>query len=103
MAATDATFTNTGGGSSILANSGGQLNASNSTFALSNLNLNAGSNAQLAANSFANKFSINSGATINIAGNNFTNSQHSGKARRLRRFHRTINLNNNYWNPRTRR
>ena len=99
MSATNDTFTNTGGESYIEVNSGGQLNASNSTFALANLILNAGSNAQLAVNSIANEFSINSGATINITGNNFSNISNttdqnivaSGDPKA------TINLANNYW------
>ena len=99
MSATNDTFTNIGGGSNIAVNSGGQLNASNSTFALANLILNAGSNAQLAVNSIANEFSINSGATINITGNNFSNISNTANQNIVASGNpsATINLANNYW------
>ena len=99
MSATDDTFTNKGGGSNIAVYSGGQLNASNSTFALANLILNAGSTAQLAVNSIANEFSINSGATINITGNNFTNISNTTNQNIVASGdpNATIDLDNNYW------
>ena len=99
MSATDDTFTNAGGGSSIAVNSGGQLDANNSTFTLANLILNAGSNAQLAVNSIANEFSINSGATINITGNNFSNISNTTDQNIVASGdpNATINVANNYW------
>ncbi len=103
MSATDDTFTNTGGGSYITVNSEGQLNASNSTFSLSNLILSEGSSAQLAVNSIANKFSINSGATINITGNNFSNISNTTNQNIVASGDSTatINLANNYWGTTT--
>ena len=100
MTATDDYLHQRGGGTTTIAvNSGGQLNASNSTFALSNLTLNAGSNAQLAVNSIANEFSINSGATISITGNNFTNISTTANQNIVASGdpNATINLDNNYW------
>ena len=100
MAATDDSFAITyGGGNTIQVDRGGQLTASNSSFALSSLTLSNGSNAQLAANSFANEFSINSGAIINITGNDFTNISNTSGQGIVASGDSTkpINLANNYW------
>ncbi len=97
--ATNGSGTNGNNYAQIVVTSGGQLNACNSSFALSNLILNAGSNAQLAVNSIANEFSINSGATINITGNNFSNISNTSNQNIVASGDpkATINLGNNYW------
>jgi hypothetical protein len=94
---TGTTFTNGGNGTpAIVINSGGQIQASTSRFALGSLTLNSGSNATLSFDVISNQLPINSGATINIANNDLTNIAANGVIA-TGTPSATINLTNNYW------
>ena len=98
MTATDDFFTNDGFTNTIAVNSGGQLSASNSSFSLADLSLNAGSNARSQQTPLrANSLSI--AATINITGNNFTNISNTTNQNIIASGNPNdpINLINNYW------
>ena len=94
MTATGDTFaTLSGSGASIQVESGGELTATNSTFGVNEVSLNAGSTDNLQYVVIDTQLAINSGATINIASDDFTNGTvvASGNA------NATISLINNFW------
>ena len=82
-----------GTGSGITVLTGGQLTASNTTFAWDSLSLNAGSTGGLAVDVFNTQLTINSGTTAGVTLGNFTNGTvvASGDPKA------TITLVNNYW------
>jgi hypothetical protein len=98
---TGTSFVKGGGGVTgfIQVDPAGQLVASNTTFGWDNLQLNAGTNDQLAANVINTALTINSGATESITGNNFSNG--TVVAAPLGDSTATINLTNNYWGTTT--
>ena len=77
----------------IVVNSGGHLQASNSSFALNNVTLNSGSTDTIQFSSFATQLAINSGATIDITSDDFTNGTvvASGDP------NATISMTDNFW------
>ena len=95
LTANDTNFIN-GGGSNIVVNSGGELNAGNSTFDLSSLTLNSNSTDTLSSDIFFGVTTINSGATINIHGNDFSNVGSQGIVA-VGDPNATIDLTANYW------
>ena len=80
----------------ITVNSGGTLNASDSTFGVKPLTLNSGSNDTLHFTTFTGQLAINSGANINISGNDFSKVGANGIiATGVSTAH--IPLEENYW------
>src|SRR5262249_2909883 len=74
----------------------GRLAASNSSFALTNVILNSGSNETLTTDSLATVLTINSAATINISQNDFSKLTANGVVA-MGDPSATINLPLNYW------
>ena len=93
LTANGTNFLNTGGGSYMVVNSGGDLVASGSTFSLQQLNLASGSTENLQYVAFDTQLAINSGASTNITSDDFTNGTvvASGSS------NATISLINNFW------
>ena len=79
----------------IVVNSGGHLQASNSTFALATVNLNSGSTDTVQYSTFATELAVNSGASINITSNDFSSANATVVA--SGDPNATINLDYNYW------
>ena len=93
LTANGTSFVNTGDGSYMVVNSGGDLVASGSSFSLQQLTLASGSTDNLQYVGFSTQLTINSGATIDITSDDFTNGTvvASGNA------NATISLINNFW------
>ncbi len=91
--ANDTSLVNTGDGSYMVVNSGGDLVASGSSFSLQKLTLASGSTDNLQYVTLNTQLAINSGATIDITSDDFTNGTvvASGNA------NATISLINNFW------
>jgi Ca2+-binding RTX toxin-like protein len=83
------------GGGSITVNSGGHLIASGSTFALSQLSLNAGSTDIIQFTSFATQLAVNSGASVNAHSDDFSSASAAVVASGASTA--TIDLTNNFW------
>ena len=77
----------------IVVNSGGHLQASNSSFALNNVTLTSGSTDTIQFSSFATQLAINGGASINISSDDLTNATVVASGNPSA----TIDLENNYW------
>ena len=75
---------------------GGQLDVSDSSIAVTQFNLDSGSNDTLSTDLVSGPFTINSGATINIAYNDFSNIGTNGLLA-VGSPSATIHLENNYW------
>ncbi len=97
LAATGTSFTSGGGGvtASLVVNSGGQLQASNSALDLNKVTLLSGSTGTIQFSSFATQLAINSGATINIHNDDFSSSSATVVASGT--SNATIDLTNNFW------
>ncbi|MDB5350298.1 MAG: dystroglycan-type cadherin-like domain repeat protein, partial [Planctomycetota bacterium] len=80
----------------VSVNSGGKLVLSSSTYNLSNLNLNSGSNDTLGSVVFKGVMTINSAATLSVAQNDFSGLGANGIVA-VGDSQATINLKNNYW------
>ena len=98
MSATGTTF-NLGGNNASLTqiqvNSGGELTAAGSTFALNQMKLNAGSTDTLQFMAFATQLTINSGASISVHSDDFSSTSASVVAAGASTA--TIDLTNNFW------
>ena len=85
----------TGNSTQLYVGAGGQLTASISTFALTSVNLTAGSTDTIQFSAFATQLAINSGASVTVNSDDFSSSSAtvvvSGDP------NATINLENNYW------
>ncbi len=97
LTATGTTFNQPGQGyfTSLTVNSGGELIASGSAFALTQMMLNAGSADTIQFTSFATQLTVNSGASISIHSDDFSSTSASVVAAGASTA--TIDLTNNFW------
>ena len=95
LTAAGTTFTGTDGGGSIVVNSGGQLNATSSTFSLNQLVVESGSTANLQFVTFATQLAVNSGASIDVHNNDLSSANATVVASGSSTA--TIDLTNNFW------
>ena len=94
--------TNSGGGSTISVNYGGDIAIASSTYSLNDLILNSGSTASMTVVSFSSIFKINAGANLGtqndptVTGNDFSNVPNNGIVPSGNSAG-TIQLGGNYW------
>jgi uncharacterized membrane protein YgdD (TMEM256/DUF423 family) len=98
MNVSGATFTHSGpyNSSTLQVNSGGHLTATTSSFAWSNVNLNAGSADDIQYSVLTNKLTVNSGAAVNVTRDDFSPIGNNGVAA-VGTPTATIDLRNNFW------
>ncbi len=95
MTAAGTTFTGTDYSGNIVVNSGGQLNATSTTFSVNQVVVGSGSTANLQFAAFATQLAINSGASINIHNDDLSSANATVVASGSSTA--TIDLTNNFW------
>ena len=95
LTAAGTTFTGTSESGTIVVNSGGQLNATSTTFSVNQVEVESGSTANIQFAAFATQLAINSGASINIHNDDLSSANATVVASGSSTA--TIDLINNFW------
>ena len=95
LTAAGTTFTGTGSSGTIVVNSGGQLNATSTTFSVNQVVVESGSTANLQFVTFATQLAINSGASIDIHNDDLSSANATVVASGTSTA--TIDLTDNFW------